>query len=63
MAVSTGCWDGFPYLHCGILVRDTSITALGSPPNGQVLCVLYPILLHVKPVNAAASRTSSSRLK
>ena len=48
---------------CDILVRDTSITALGSPPNDQVLFVVYPTLLHVKLVNAAASRASSSRLK
>ena len=26
-------------------------------------CLLYPLLLHVKPVNAAASRASSSPLK
>ena len=59
---STGCLDGFPYLHCGTLVRDASITALGSPPNDQVIFVFYPTLFHVKPVNAAASRSSSLRL-
>ena len=64
MVVSTGFQDGFPYLHCAILVRDdTIVTALESPPNGQVLFVLYPVLLHAKPANAAASRVSSSRLK
>ena len=31
--------------------------------NDQVIFVLCPILLHIKPVNAAASRASSSRLK
>ena len=38
-----------------------------APPNGQVIFVLNstsanPTLLHVKPINAAASRVSSSRL-
>ena len=35
----------------------------GKPHLIQVLFVVYPTLLHVKPVNAVASRASSSRLK
>ena len=35
----------------------------GKPHPIRVLFVFYPTLLHVKPVNAAASRASSSRLK
>ena len=53
---------------CGIRVRDTSITALN---NTHLMIRLFfvlnptptnPKLLHVKPVNAAASRASSLRL-
>ena len=35
----------------------------GKPHLVQVIFVLYPILLYVKSVNAAASRASSSHLK
>ena len=34
----------------------------GKPHLSQVILVFYPIMLHVKPVNAAVRRASPSRL-
>ena len=55
-------WVSTFFLHCRIRVRDTSITVL--EPHLMIrffLSSTNPTLLHVKPVNADASRASSSR--
>ena len=54
---------GFHICIVGYLFGISVLLLWEAPPNDQVLFVLYPILLHVKPVNAASSRASSSRLK
>ena len=59
---------GFHICIVGYGVDDTSITPLEDPPNHQIIFVLDPTstnpkLLHVQPVNAAASRASSLRLR
>ena len=59
---------GFHICNVGYGVDDTSITALEYPPNHQIIFVLDPTstnpkLLLVQPVNAAASRASSLRLR
>ena len=56
------------YMHCRIRVRDTSIITVLEPHLIiRFLFVLNPTStnpkqLHVRPVNAAASRASSLRL-
>ena len=49
-----GLWDTCSGYH---------YSCSGKPHPIQVIFVLYLILLHMKPANAAASRASSSRLK
>ena len=58
---------GFHICNVGYMFGLPVLLFWEAPPNGQVIFVLNststnPILLHLKHVNAAASRASSSRL-
>ena len=55
---------GFHIRMVGYLFGIPVLLLWKAAPNSvQVVVVFYPILLHIKPINAAASRASSSRLK